>query len=386
VPLTRVMFHNATEDRFIRKSGWPRGEVISDQLIRFTGESPDEEGEIIAMMPHTLHFRPAILIHESIDVTLNDVTIHAQPGMGIVGHRGNNITMNRLSIIPSAGVHMSTNTDATHFTSCTGALTFDGCHIEGQGDDSTNIHNYYFTIAKNLGENNVQLRVDAPTGTHAQVLDHPDAGDVLELVGLDNLQPVQTYNVLDVKNFPQQWISEVTLDGKLPDDIAKYMLVDITLLPHVVMRNNTICNNNGRVLIKVRNVLIENNVIEKNVGTGIVVAAEGWWKEGLTSTDINICQNQILRCGGGISIHVDAKDKTAIGLQKRITIENNTIEGIGNEVGISINNAEDVTVRDNQIRNCHPGLKIQYSRHIQIVGNPEHDIEVGPGVSRLEIS
>ena len=66
---------------------------------------------------HTEHFRPAILIENAKNTILRDVTIHSQPGMGIVGHRSENITLSHLSIVPSVGHHYSTNTDATHFTS-----------------------------------------------------------------------------------------------------------------------------------------------------------------------------------------------------------------------------------------------------------------------------
>ncbi|MBQ7932773.1 MAG: hypothetical protein IJ334_17415, partial [Clostridia bacterium] len=76
---------------------------------------------------HTYHSRPAILIENAENITLTDVTIHSQPGMGVVGNRSANITMRRLNVIPSVGHHYSTNTDATHYTSIKGTLRYENC-------------------------------------------------------------------------------------------------------------------------------------------------------------------------------------------------------------------------------------------------------------------
>ena len=74
---------------------------------------------------------------------------------------------------------------------------------------------------------------------------------------------------------------------------------------------------------------IEDNHIE-NTGGIIQVAAESWWAEGVSSSDVIIRNNTMKDCDGGIAgilVNIDAKKKTGIGIQKRITIENNHIEG-----------------------------------------------------------
>ena len=230
--------------------------------------------------------------------------------------------------------------------------------------------------------------MDAPDGTHNQVLDHPDAGDILEMVKLDSLEPVTTFKVSDVKNFPKKWYSEVTLEGHLPADIKNYRLANITRLPGVVIRNCEFVNNVGRVLIKTRNVLIEDNHIE-NTGGIIQVAAESWWAEGVSSSDVIIRNNTMKDCDGGIAgilVNIDAKKKTGIGIQKRITIENNHIEGEPGSTAIVVKNAEDVIIRNNEMFGCEIGLDIQYSRRIQITEPPEFKIKTGPEVSELTLT
>ena len=383
-PCSRTLFWNATENHLVKASVWPSKESIDTQKVRFKGAPPTEQGEILAMITHSLHFRPAILIHEAKEITLNDVTIHAQPGMGIVGNRGHNITFNHLKIVPSPGLHFSTNTDATHFTACTGTLVFDHCRIEGQPDDSTNVHSYYHTIIKRevseVGDI-VHLRVDAPTGTHSQVLDYPNVGDELELVEIETLKTVCSYRATAVERKPDEWRNIVTLDGHLPEDYQRYNLVDVTTVPQLIIRNSHFINSFSRILIKSRGVLIENNVMENVFGCGVSVCAEEGWKEGITPHDVTIRNNKFLHCGIAIDVGVSAKNTTTVGLNKRITIENNQIESDPGQGGIQIRCAEDVLIKGNQIRGCHPGIKIEYSTRVKILNNPNCEIEKGTGFS-----
>ena len=85
---------------------------------------------------HTFHARPAILIERAKNVHLTGVTIHSQPGMGIVGNRSENVVLEELSVVPSVGQFWSSNTDGTHFTAMKGLLRFYHCHLSHHGDDA----------------------------------------------------------------------------------------------------------------------------------------------------------------------------------------------------------------------------------------------------------
>ena len=90
---------------------------------------------------HTYHYRPAVFLHESKNIRLKNLAIHAQCGMGVLGHRCEDIFIEGLQIVPSAGMPISTNTDATHFTSCKGELTLKHCRFAGSEDDAINVPN-----------------------------------------------------------------------------------------------------------------------------------------------------------------------------------------------------------------------------------------------------
>jgi hypothetical protein len=381
MPIPRMKFWDIKANRmFPNPIYFPKKfEIISGQKVRiYSKTAPGVEGNIV-MIPHSFHFRPAVLILNAKETNLVNVTIHSQPGMGIVGHRSHNITLNGLRIVPSPGSVQSTNTDATHFTSCTGLIRFKECQFEGQGDDATNIHNYYYTIQKPASGSGYDLLVKAGTFTHAQVLDYPDPGDKLELVDKQTLAVVKTMLVKSRVNDIKNLLTHVTLNEELPKDIENYFLINATRLPRVEITGCSILSHLARgILIKTRKVLIEHCLIRETTGTGIHVGAESWWHEGLPSADVVIRYNRIIRCGSGagsqdgacgITVKVEAPNEKVAGLHKRLLIEGNIIEGENSNRGISISGADEVTVRNNEISGCKTPVHVQYSTNVKVYNN-----------------
>jgi hypothetical protein len=376
--ITRIMFWDVKKDFLLGRSVYhpKRKEKMDDKTLRVYLKSNHEILGTIALMNHTMHFRPAILIHEANNTVLKNVTIHSQPGMGIVGHRSHNVLMEGLKVIPAAGKFQSTNTDATHFTSCTGVIRFDACEFRGQGDDATNVHGYYHAITNDLGENRYEMKLNERHCTHACVLDFPDAGNRIEVINRKTLEVMKTLEVIKVDTFPNQWRSEVLLNGSVPGDIRDFYFIDITRLPKLEFVNCKVESHLARaVLVKTRDVLIENNTFFGGTGTAIHIGAEGDWCEGPGSEAVVVRNNTITACGRGdgtndgacaVAINVKAADKSIPGIHKNIVIENNIIEGDDAYVGISVQGAEDVEIRNNQIAGCYKNVDVKYSVNVKI--------------------
>jgi len=259
--MPRIMFWDLSKNRLLGQSIYfpKKNELIAPQTIRIWASHPASIKGTMALISHTFHFRPAILMLEASNTILEQVTIHAQPGMGIVGHRSENILMNGLRIVPRPGFYQSTNTDATHFTSCKGTIRFNGCMFEGQGDDATNVHGYYQVITEKVSDKSCFIQMEKEWGTHAMVLDFPDTGDTLELVSKKTLEVIKTYTVTKVDTFQREWKTKISLNNSLPDNISDYYLIDITRLPRLEFVNSYVGSHLARaVLVKTRNVLIEN--------------------------------------------------------------------------------------------------------------------------------
>jgi hypothetical protein len=382
VPTPRVGFWDLRADRMVGHFVYPKSaDLIAPQTLRIRASCPKEMLGNYAFMGHSFHFRPAILIQEARDIGLNHVTIHSQPGMGIVGHRSENLRFNNLRVVPRAGSVMSTNTDATHFTSCSGFIEFENCQFEGQGDDSTNIHNYYYSIEPAEPAGSYRLKVGASGGTHAQVLDYPDPGDRLELVDRGSLRVVKVVEVRSVENNPEQWWSQVTLDQALPDNLGDYLLINSTRLPRVTIRGCQVRSHRARAfLIKTRHVLIESNTIENTTGTGIHIGAEGDWSEGPGSTDVTIRYNRIIHCGygegtqngaSGIAVNVKGEGAVRPGVHQHLRIEGNQIIGEHSPCGIYVMGATDVLIRNNEYSGVKDPVQVVDSENVRIEDRPE---------------
>lgn len=379
MPLCRVQFWDTKAHRMLcREDYFPRFEMVVPQTLKiFTKINPEMKGNLV-VIPHSFHFRPAILILESKNITLEDVTIHSQPGMGIVGHRSENITMTGLRVVPNAGRIMSSNTDATHFTSCKGYLRYEYCQFEGHGDDAVNIHNYYYTIQKPVNGKGYNLIVK-DADWHAQVLDYPDAGDTLELVKKSSLAIVKKYVVKTRENNIAELRSQVTLNENLPENSDDFYLINSTRLPRVKIIGCTVTSNRARgFLIRTRNVLIEHCLIRETTGTGIQVSAESNWHEGPASANVSIRYNRIIRCGigagtiadvCGIVVNVSAPDETTFGLHRHILIEGNIIEGENAKYGISVSGTNGLIVRYNEIKECKTPISVRYSNDVNVYSN-----------------
>lgn len=372
----RVHYYDVEKQR-IYTGGWGENkELINSETIRVHSKTNPKLGDL-CVLRHSAHNRAGILIKESENILLQDVTIHSHPGMGIVGHRSENITMKNLQVIPAPGTVTSTNTDATHFTSCKGKIIFDGCKFGGQGDDCTNVHNYYWSIYKE-SEKELVIAVEN-ADLHALSLDYPDVGDTLALVSRNKLTPVEYYITKEVRTSVEDWKVSITLDKPFVYDTDQYYMINLTRRPAVDILNNTVRSHMARAyLIKTRDVRIVGNVIQNSSGSAIQLGAEASWRESGPVENVLIENNWIIGCGYGhgvqkgsaISAEVSGVKESPEKLNKNIIIRNNVIEAVG-ENAIYIADAEHVEITDNKIHGSKNAVFIKNSTSVNVRNNGE---------------
>ena len=316
---------------------------------------------------HTYHSRPAILIENCENITLKDVTIHSQPGMGIVGNRSENVSLLNLKVIPSENQHFSTNTDATHFTSIKGKLIYDGCTFISQGDDSLNVHSYYHDIIEILENNTYRIKENTPGGTHAQTLDYPDEGDTLELTDILTLKVLGEYKAIKVIPDFENLTTLVTLDRPLPENTENLVLTDITRLPKLEIRNCKAKKHFARgFLVKSRGVIIEDNEISEVPLAGIEIAAESYWYEGVSPCDVIIRRNKISDALCGIMVKADCKNPEGQSV-KDVIIEDNEINCPKSEHGIIIANSKNILIKNNKVISKGENISAKNSLEVKVV-------------------
>lgn len=372
----RIHFYDVEKQRMYTGAWHDRKEWVNDTTIRVHSAAKPRRGDL-CILRHSAHYRAGILIKASRNVLLQDVTIHSQPGMGVVGHRSEDIFMHNLQVIPEPGSVVSTNTDATHFTSCTGRIVLDACKFGGQGDDCTNIHNYYYTPYPDRTRSGwVDIAVEQ-ADLHALSLDFPDVGDTLSLVARETLTPVATYTVRGVDTSHRKWRVSVQLDRPLAGDADSHFLTNETRRPAVEITNNTVRSHLARAyLIKTNRVHIAGNTIQQSSGTAIQLGAESGWRESGPVADIMIENNWIVDCGyghgrqTGTAINVDV---SGIGgppppLNKNITIRNNVIQATGAQA-IYVSGTDGASVSHNAISGSDRAVLVEHSRNVSVQGN-----------------
>lgn len=351
----RIHFWDVEKQRIYTGAWHERKELLDKGKIRVHSKARPKIGDY-CILRHSAHYRAGIFIKESSDILIDNVKIHSQPGMGIVGHRSENITMRNLHVIPEPGSVVSTNTDATHFTSCKGKIILDACKFGGQGDDCTNIHNYYWSIYRRSTNREVLIAVES-ADLHSLSLDYPDIGDTLALVSKENLNTFEKYVVEKVDTTGQNMQIRIGLNKGVEYNTNEYYLTNLTRRPSVEIINNTVRSHMARAyLIKTNNVKITGNVIQSSSGTAIQLGAEAGWRESSPVENILIENNWIIGCGYGhgrqkgsaINVEVNGIKVTPDFLNKNITIRNNTIQAEGKNA-IYLSGAKNIDICTNEI-------------------------------------
>lgn len=370
-PVPRLELKDPMTDGIFREPFYfPASRKISDNTFQYSVNQQLPErllGSSVAAL-HSFHFRPAILIRNSVNTILSGVTIHSQPGMGIVGFDSKDIFIDGLEVSPSQGYDFSTNTDATHFACCRGKLTIRNSTFVRQGDDATNVHGYYHNL-ESLGDGWYLQVLEAPTYTHAQVADIPEIGDLMEICSSTTLEVVMTVIVAEVSHEGTDKNVKVRYDRPLPDEVSGLYAFNVSKLPSLKFCSNKVFGNLARgVLVKTRDVLIRGNEFRGCTGTAVHVGAESGWREGTYSKKVIIDNNLMVDCGfgagcqkgaSGIAVLVDAPDPGDRMLHDGITITGNRIDG-GSDgerpCGIFIRNSGNVVIKNNTTSSCRTAV------------------------------
>lgn len=333
--------------------------LLRPGLVRMTSKEQPPIGDVL-IIRYGGHYRPCVMLRESDDITLRGLSIRSYPGMGVVGHLCHNILIDSLNVTPEEGRFSSTSTDATHFTSCSGDLTISNSFFAGNGDDCTNIHNYYWHITPDAADlSRVEVRVEG-TDLHAQALDYPLVGDTLILLNRRNMQEVGRFVTRSCDIDAEAWRVDVTLDRPLPTaDCNQLLMYNYSRFPRVQILDNVDDYNNGRAfLLKARDVVVRGNRIGRSTLSAIKLGAELSWHEAGPVEHVVVEDNDIRGAGTdngyratGVMVTTESPE-TPPHVNRNILVRNNHIEG-SHSVAILLHDAQDVEIYGNTFVNGH---------------------------------
>jgi len=365
--------------------------LVAPQTVRFKAYDAKfvKTGDIV-IMRHIYNYRPGFNLFNCSNVRIQDVTIHALPGMGVFGTRTKDITLKRFSVHPSGRRIMSGNVDATHFVSCTGTIEIDSCYFDGMGDDATNVHSYYYTIAEKIDARTVKAFIAHSFAPDEKMKDYPDAGDEVEFVRKNTLFPYEKAIIVSVDFDSKKNETVIKFDRALPDNIEMTDLIaNISKHAKLKFTNNTVRDIRGRgILVQTRDAIIENNRFEYCTGQGIHIDTAYPWMESVGTRDVVIRNNTFLNCGYGSTTYCDAIgivvetecNQPYIGVHRNLTIENNLIIG-QSKPAFYLSCLDGAVIKGNRVISNGVPARLEYAANVLFENNnfEEKDVVIGPG-------
>ncbi len=293
------------------------------------------------------------------NVYMEGVTMHACPGMGLVGEKTTNIFVNRFNLtVPTGSQRLMTATaDATHFEECFGEVSIQNSIIEYSHDDALNIKTGYYYNASDINAQAKTFNISKRT----QGITTPNVGDRIEFYNTDTFEYLGYAIVKTVSG--DETMYSITTDSSLLASMNwgnSVVATNVSKSAKLTFKNNIVRNKRNRgLLVQVRDAVISNNTF-MNVGHGSISvhSALDEFNEATMPQNIVIENNKFINNNKLLSlkgdIHVFAQNNSGvlapIGTIKGITIRNNFLSESGN-AGVSLQAATDSTIANNLFSN-----------------------------------
>ncbi len=238
-------------------------------------------------------------INLSKDVLFGNVTMNYMHGMGIVSQFSENITFNKVRVVPGkdSGRQVAAFADCFHFSGCRGQITLDSCYTSGSHNDPVNVHGTHLKITEVADGGKVVVRF-----MHHQTYGFPAFfdGDTIGIVDTKTLLLKDKAVVLKAKMINKREM-ELTFDEGSVSNLSKGDSIEnITWTPNLTVRNCHFekTNTRGLLVTTPRKVLIENNTFYRTGMHAILIADDcnNWYESGPV-TDVTIRGNRFIQCG-----------------------------------------------------------------------------------------
>ena len=232
------------------------------------------------------------------DIVFRDCDFYSLPGMGIVSQFSENITFERVNVVPRPGTIRTCPAwaDCFHFSGCRGDILVDSCRFSGTQDDPINVHGTHLRLIEKTGPNQVLVRFMQPQTYGFAAF---QSGDQVEFV---NHRTLRAYAANIVTGLHRKTDKEWLLDLKQPaaafgkDDVVD----NISWYPNIVIRNCSVDTDSCRgFLITTRGkAIVEGCTFTRTQMSAILVEddAEGWFESGPVRNLI-IRNNRFIQCG-----------------------------------------------------------------------------------------
>lgn len=319
---------------------------------------------------HTMYGPSAITLRNSDDTVLENITMHATPGMGImVLPRCHNLTVDglRMTVRDGSAALMSCNCDGMHVTGLSGKLILRNCLFEGLGDDALNIHSTAGTATEIDGAaQTIRVHYCKKTPDGELPPTWCRGGDRIRVYDPKTLK---CNGEILVADFKDGILTYFQIEGEIH---AGDTLQNMAFAAACEIDNCTVRNTRCRAfLFQTEQVEVKNCTFFGMSSSAIKAAPDlGYWYEVGPADGFYIHDNHFIKNGfrdslsADIALHTSHRgnDEAVYGLHKNVRIENNVFERPSGAC-VDIHSADGVCVRNNRypadppaepvcIRNC----------------------------------
>lgn len=385
-PATRAPIHMAQD--YNLNLGTLRAEALSPNRIKLVNafKKLPPLGSVLVVYGDrtTSRLVHAIQITDSKDILIENVTILAAGGMGLIVERTENVKLDGMKVTSSANRLVSTRADATHFIGCKGLIEVVDCLFEHMLDDGINVHGAYVPVVQRLEGTTFLCEI-----SHFQQwgLKFAEPGDKIAILSRETVLPFFETTVTAIRPLNERrfLITLAGLPAELPD--VPMSLENLTWNADLVMRNNTIRENRARsVLVTTKGkVLIEGNYFSSQMHGILIEGDNDYWYESGAVEDVLIRKNTFVNIGYGsangyplfASPKLTPQQVTGRGhYHRNIVFTDNTIRSFNGNL-VDAKSVENLTISNNRIssstdyppRAPKESVRLKYSRNVLIQDN-----------------
>ena len=286
------------------------------------------------VLRHSARDHAGTFIIDSRDVTVENMNMYQNAGLGILSQYSGNLTFRNVNCVPNPLKNriFSGHDDGFHYSNCKGLITIDNCRFLALMDDPVNVHGTSVRIMEKKDDHTLVCKF-----MHNQSIGFTWARSGDNIGFIEN-EAMNTFGMGTVKVFKvvSPEIFELTFSEPIPVSLeVGDALENLSWTPDVIIKNSFFGSNRARGILMSTpgKVIIENNIFESS-GSAILIPgdANGWYESGAVkdvlirnNTFNDPCMTSMYQfCEGIISIYpeIPAPDIKKP-FHRNIRIENN---------------------------------------------------------------
>ena len=234
------------------------------------------------VLRHSARDHAGTFITDSRNVTVADLNMYHNAGLGILSQYSEDLTFRKVSSVPNPARNriLSGHDDGFHYSNCRGQITIDSCRFRSLMDDPVNVHGTSVRIVEKKNDTTLVCRF-----MHPQSIGFTWAREGERIAFIEN-SAMNTVGEGTATSFTARdpEVFEICFRDPVPASITGGdALENLTWTPDVTIRNSYFGSNRARgILITTPGkVIIENNVFESS-GSAILIAGDAnqWYESG----------------------------------------------------------------------------------------------------------